>query len=75
MMAMAKLKLGNQLAVSLICVKLSSYVAIESRRITLPHQDPADRFLTATAAIYDLTLVTADARIIAAECVPILATG
>ena len=50
-------------------------VAIESRRITLPHQDPADRFLSATAAIYDLTLVTADPRIIASECAPILAAG
>ena len=47
-------------------------VAIESRRVNLPHQDPADRFLAATAIIYDLTLVTADARIIAVENVPVL---
>ncbi len=35
-------------------------VAILSRSIELAHQDPADRFLAATAAVYDLTLVTAD---------------
>ena len=30
-------------------------MAIESRRVNLAHQDPADRFLAATATIYDLT--------------------
>ncbi len=50
-------------------------VTIESRRVNLPHQDPADRFLVATAAVYDLTLVTADARIIAAEGIPVLSAG
>lgn len=39
-------------------------VAIESRRIALVHQDPADRFLAATARVYELTLVTADARLL-----------
>ena len=39
-------------------------VAIESRRVKLPHQDPADRFLAATAAVYQLTLVTADERLL-----------
>jgi len=39
-------------------------VAIQSRFIDLPHQDPADRFLAATAMVYDLTLVTADRRLI-----------
>ena len=38
--------------------------AIQSRKINLPHQDPADRFLAATAIVYDLTLVTADRRLI-----------
>lgn len=47
-------------------------VAIQSRFVNLPHQDPADRFLAATAIVYDLTLVTADSRIIAAEGVPVL---
>ena len=47
-------------------------VAIQSRLVDLPHQDPADRFLAATALVYGLTLVTADKRIIEAEAVPVL---
>ena len=43
---------------------LSTEVAIRSRSVTLPHQDPVDRFLAATAIVYDLTLVTADARLL-----------
>lgn len=39
-------------------------IARESRRITLPHNDPADRFLAATARLLDLTLVTADERLL-----------
>ena len=31
-------------------------VAVRSREVALPHQDPADRFLVATALTYDLTL-------------------
>ncbi len=51
---------------------INSEVAIQSRNVNLPHQDPADRFLAATAAVYELTLVTADARIIDADAVPVL---
>jgi PIN domain nuclease of toxin-antitoxin system len=39
-------------------------VAIHSRAIDLAHGDPADRFLAATALVYDLTLVTADKRLL-----------
>ena len=39
-------------------------VALASRSIDLPHQDPADRFIAATANVYGLTLVTADARLL-----------
>ena len=42
---------------------VSHEVAIESRLVDLAHDDPADRFLAATARIYDLTLVTADRRL------------
>ncbi len=42
---------------------LNRDVAIESRRLQLEHQDPADRFIAATARVYDLTLVTADKRL------------
>ena len=41
---------------------INTEVAIESRKVALPHQDPADRFITATAIVYGLTLVTADKR-------------
>ena len=51
---------------------LNCQVAIESRLLDLPHQDPADRFITATARVYGLTLVTADARILNARTVPVL---
>jgi len=43
---------------------INQEVAIVSRRIDLPHQDPADRFLAATAVVYDLVLATADKRLI-----------
>ena len=35
-----------------------------SRQLAMPHQDPADRFLAATARVLDLTLVTADTRLL-----------
>jgi PIN domain nuclease of toxin-antitoxin system len=58
--------------IPLIEAPINLEVAIESRQVNLPHQDPADRFLAATAVVYDLMLVTADARIIAAEGIPVL---
>jgi PIN domain nuclease of toxin-antitoxin system len=30
----------------------------------LSHEDPADRFIAATAKVYDLTLVTSDERLL-----------
>ncbi len=52
---------------------INQEVAIQSRFVQLPHEDPADRFLTATAVVYDLTLITADSRIISAKNVSVLA--
>jgi PIN domain nuclease of toxin-antitoxin system len=43
---------------------LSREVAIRSRSVRLEHDDPADRFLAATADVYELTLVTADDRVL-----------
>lgn len=43
---------------------LSREVAIRSRSVRVDHDDPADRFLAATADVYDLTLVTADERLL-----------
>jgi PIN domain nuclease of toxin-antitoxin system len=46
---------------------VGSEIAIQSRNLALPHQDPADRFIAATALVYDLVLVTADDRLLACE--------
>ena len=50
-------------------------VAIQSRQVQLPHQDPVDRFLVATARIFGLTLITADERLIASKEIPVLANN
>jgi PIN domain nuclease of toxin-antitoxin system len=47
-------------------------VAIQSRRVDLRHQDPQDRFLAATCLVYDLTLVTADKRLLASKAFAVL---
>ncbi|WP_411278883.1 type II toxin-antitoxin system VapC family toxin [Gemmatimonas sp.] len=43
---------------------LTTAVAMSSREISVPYNDPADRFLAATAAVFDLTLVTADQNLL-----------
>jgi PIN domain nuclease of toxin-antitoxin system len=43
---------------------LTRHVAIESCLLALSHEDPADRFIAATAKVYDLTLVTSDKRLL-----------
>jgi PIN domain nuclease of toxin-antitoxin system len=52
---------------------LTIEVALETSRLKLPHRDPADAFLAATARVFNLTLVTADETLIAAPNVPTLA--
>lgn len=42
---------------------LTTEVALASQGLRIDSTDPADRFLAATASVYDLTLVTADARL------------
>jgi PIN domain nuclease of toxin-antitoxin system len=43
--------------------KLSHTIAIRSRDIELPHKDPADRFIAATAWENDLILITEDEKL------------
>jgi PIN domain nuclease of toxin-antitoxin system len=43
---------------------LTREVAIRSRSVRIGHEDPADRFLAATADVYELTLVTSDERVL-----------
>lgn len=44
---------------------LTHEIAMASRELRMSHADPADRFLAATALVLELTLVTADERILA----------
>jgi len=37
---------------------------LAAQQLLLPHPDPADRFLAATAQVLGLTLVTADERLL-----------
>ena len=46
---------------------LNHEVALTSRTIKVGHEDPVDRFLAATAAVYDLALATADERMLAGK--------
>ena len=43
---------------------LTHEVALASDAVVLPHRDPADTFLAATAKVYGLTLVTADVNLL-----------
>lgn len=45
-------------------VPLTFEVAAASRQLHLDHDDPADRFIVATAKVFGLRLVTADARLL-----------
>jgi len=52
---------------------LTFEVAATAHQIELPHPDPADRFLAATAKVLDLTLVTADKRLLALQDLSLMA--
>lgn len=47
-------------------------IALVARRLSM-HQDPADRILIATAEVLDLTLVTADERLLGLETIRTMA--
>lgn len=44
--------------------RLTYEIAMRSRQLELSHQDPADRFITATALELNLTLATVDRRLL-----------
>jgi PIN domain nuclease of toxin-antitoxin system len=52
---------------------LTFAVALASRELALPHGDPADRFLAATAAVHALKLVTADQNLLRAGVCEVMA--
>ena len=43
---------------------LTHEIVLAAQQLPLSHPDPADRFLAATAQVLDLTLVTADERLL-----------
>ena len=51
---------------------LTAEVAVASRALSLAHQDPADRFIAATAAVFNLKLVTSDTRLIACPDIEVI---
>ncbi len=52
---------------------LTLEVALATSQIRLPHHDPVDQFLAATARVFDLTLATADARLLEGKGFSLLA--
>ncbi len=63
----------SKLELGLIEVPLNWEIAHEIRYTILGYRDPADRFLVATAKVYDLTLVTADERLMQIPGLKVLA--
>ena len=51
---------------------LTTEIALATSKTRLSHRDPADAFLVATAKVFDLALVTADARLRTAEGISVL---
>jgi PIN domain nuclease of toxin-antitoxin system len=52
---------------------LSNDIVLDLPRWKMEHRDPADRMLVSTARVLDLTLVTADERLLALSGVKLLA--
>ena len=52
---------------------LTAEVVLATGKISMPHRDPADTFLAATALVFGLTLVTSDARLLSVKSLPTLA--
>ncbi len=63
----------SKLDLDLIEVPLNWEIAHEIRCTILGYRDPADRFLVATAKVYDFTLVTADERLMKIPGLKVLA--
>jgi PIN domain nuclease of toxin-antitoxin system len=52
---------------------LTHEIVVVAQELPLPYQEPADRFLAATAAVLGLTLVTADHRLLGLGAIATLA--
>jgi PIN domain nuclease of toxin-antitoxin system len=51
---------------------LTTEIVLAMSKIHLPHRDPADAFLAATAKVFQLTLVTVDTRLRTAKGISFL---
>jgi PIN domain nuclease of toxin-antitoxin system len=51
---------------------LTHEIALHSRLIDLPHKDPADRFIAATALVNGFTLATSDKHLLGFRGIPTL---
>ena len=58
------LKWMSRAAADFLEAPLTHEIAIVAHGLSLPHADPADRFLAATAKVLGLTLVTADRKLL-----------
>ena len=63
----------SKLELGLIEVPLNWEIAHEIRYTIIGYRDPGDRFLVATAKVYDFTLVTADERLMEIPGLKVLA--
>jgi PIN domain nuclease of toxin-antitoxin system len=54
-------------------VPLTTEVALQRRAFKLPHSDPADRFIAASALSYDLVLLTADRHLLKCKTIQVMA--
>ena len=52
---------------------LNSEIVLALKHIRVPHRDPVDQFLAATARVFDLTLATADSRLLEGKGFSLLA--
>lgn len=51
---------------------LTAEVALVSFELDLTHRDPGDRFLAATARVFELALITADRRLLKSKAIETL---
>ncbi len=57
----------SQRQFSVVDATLNREVSLVAGELSLPHRDPADHLIAATALVYELTLLTMDRRLTAAR--------
>jgi PIN domain nuclease of toxin-antitoxin system len=62
----------DRIAAAFVVISICPRIANDAVSVALPHRDPFDRVITATAKVHDLTLITKDRRIVRSRVVPTL---